>query len=52
MEVLLDLCLCLQRAVDLNSPMRETLPKVLVIMDVEAVSVMLSEAPENALQLV
>lgn len=52
MEVLLDLSLCLQRAVDLNSLMRETLPKVLVIMDVEAVSVMLSDAPENALQLV
>lgn len=52
MGVLLDLSLCLQRALDLNSLMHETLPKVREIMDAEAVSVMLSDTPENTLQMV
>ena len=52
MELLLRLSLSLHRAVDLDSLMKQTLPMVRRIMDVEAVSVMLAEPSKGTLRMV
>jgi len=52
MELLLRLSLSLHRAVDLDSLMKQTLPMVRRIMDVEAVSVMLADPSERTLRMV
>uniref|UniRef100_A0A832A605 GAF domain-containing protein n=1 Tax=Desulfacinum infernum TaxID=35837 RepID=A0A832A605_9BACT len=52
MEVLLRLSLSLHRAADLDSLMKQTLPMVRRIMDVEAVSIMLADPSKVALRMV
>ncbi|MEJ5349375.1 MAG: sigma 54-interacting transcriptional regulator [Desulfosoma sp.] len=52
LRVLLDLSLALYRCVDLHCLMRDTLPKVRQILNVEAVSIMIADTPENFLQVV